>query len=151
MKDNQIASNKKAFHDYFVEETLEAGIELLGTEVKSIRQGNVNLKDSWCAIEDGEIFLKGMHISPYEKGNIFNKDPRRERRLLMHKKEILKLFGMIKQQGITLIPLSLYYKGPRVKVKIGVCRGKKLYDKRADIAKKDAQRNIDRALKEQNR
>ena len=146
-----ISQNKKAHHDYFILEKYECGIELKGTEVKSLRNGNVNLKDSWCAIEDGEIFLKGMHISPYEKGNIFNKDPRRERRLLMHKKEILKLFGMIKQQGITLIPLSLYYKGPRVKVKIGVCRGKKLYDKRADIAKKDAQRNIDRALKEQNR
>ncbi len=153
MKDNtkQIASNRKAFHDYFVVESIEAGIELCGTEVKSIRAGGVNLKDSWCAIEEGEMILKGMHISPYEFGNIFNRDPRRERRLLLHKREILRLFGLIKQQGLTLIPLSLYYKGSRVKVQLGVCKGKKLYDKRADIAKKDAQRVIQRTLKEQNR
>lgn len=147
----QIASNKKAYHDYFVTETLEAGIELCGTEVKSIRLGGVNLKDSWCTIEDGEIFVKGMHISPYEKGNIFNRDPRRERRLLLHKKEILKLFGLVKQQGITIVPLSLYYKGSRIKLQLGVCKGKKLYDKRADIAKKTAERDIRRAVKEQNK
>lgn len=147
----QIASNKKAYHDYFVTETLEAGIELCGTEVKSIRLGGVNLKDSWCSIEEGEIFVKGMHISPYEKGNIFNRDPRRERRLLLHKKEILKLFGLVKQQGVTIVPLSLYYKGSRIKLQLGVCKGKKLYDKRADIAKKTAERDIRRAVKEQNR
>ena len=147
----QIASNKKAYHDYFVTETMEAGIELCGTEVKSIRLGGVNLKDSWCSIEEGEIFVKGMHISPYEKGNIFNRDPRRERRLLLHKKEILKLFGLVKQQGVTIVPLSLYYKGSRIKLQLGVCKGKKLYDKRADIAKKTAERDIRRAVKEQNK
>lgn len=147
----QIATNRKAFHDYFVVESMEAGIELCGTEVKSVRAGNVNLKDAWCAIEDGEMFVKGMHISPYEQGNIFNKDSRRERRLLLHKREILRLFGLIKQQGLTLIPLSLYFKGSRVKVQIGVCKGKKLYDKRADLAKKDANREIQRTMKEQNR
>ncbi len=152
MKDSrQIATNRKAFHDYFVVESMEAGIELCGTEVKSVRAGNVNLKDAWCAIEDGEMFVKGMHISPYEQGNIFNKDSRRERRLLLHKREILRLFGLIKQQGLTLIPLSLYFKGSRVKVQIGVCKGKKLYDKRADLAKKDANREIQRTMKEQNR
>lgn len=153
MSDNlkTITKNKKAFHDYFVEESLEAGIELSGTEIKSIRQGGVNLKDSWCDIENGEAFIKGMHISPYEKGNIFNKLPNRERKLLLHKKEILRLFGLIKQQGLTLIPLSLYFKGSLVKVQLGVCKGKKLYDKRADIAKKSASRDIQRALKEQNR
>lgn len=149
--DNQISLNRKAFHDYFVVESIEAGIELVGTEVKSIRLGGVNLKDAWVAIEDGQAFIKGMHISPYEKGNIFNKDPRRERKLLMHKKEILRLFGEVKQQGLTLIPLSLYYKGSKVKVQVGVCKGKKLYDKRADIAKRDADRDIRRAVKEQNR
>lgn len=146
-----IANNKKAFHDYFVNESIEAGIELCGTEVKSIRQGGVNLKDAWCDIEDGEIWVKGMHISPYEKGNIFNKDPMRVRRLLMHKREILRLFGLLKQQGLTLIPLSLYFKGSRVKVQVGVCKGKKLYDKRADIAAKTANREIQRTIKEQNR
>ena len=130
---------------------MEAGIELCGTEVKSVRAGNVNLKDAWCAIEDGEMFVKGMHISPYEQGNIFNKDSRRERRLLLHKREILRLFGLVKQQGLTLIPLSLYFKGSRVKVQVGVCKGKKLYDKRADLAKKDANREIQRTMKEQNR
>lgn len=145
-----IAENRKARHDYFVLETYEAGIELVGTEVKSIRQGGVNLKDSWISIDDGEAYIKQMHISPYEKGNIFNRDPLRERRLLMHKREILKLFGQIKQEGLTLIPLSLYFKGSRVKVSVGVCRGKKLYDKRDDLAKKSAQRNIDREIKERN-
>lgn len=146
-----IAKNKKAFHEYFVNESIEAGIELCGTEVKSIRNGGVNLKDSWCDIEDGEIWIKGMHISPYDKGNIFNKDPLRVRKLLMHKKEILRLFGILKQQGLALIPLSLYFKGSRVKVQVGVCKGKKLYDKRADIAQKTANREIQRTIKEQNR
>lgn len=145
-----IASNRKAFHDYFVEDSIEAGIELAGTEVKSLRQGAVNLKDSWCQIEDGEIFVHGMHISPYEKGNIFNRAPMRERRLLLHKKEILRLFGLVKQQGLTLIPLSLYFKGSRVKVQLGLCRGKKLYDKREDAARRDMKRDADRALKERN-
>ena len=145
-----IASNRKAFHDYFVEDSMEAGIELAGTEVKSLRQGAVNLKDSWCQIEDGEIFVHGMHISPYEKGNIFNRAPMRERRLLLHKKEILRLFGLVKQQGLTLIPLSLYVKGSRVKVQLGLCRGKKLYDKREDAARRDMKRDADRALKERN-
>lgn len=146
-----IANNKKAFHEYFVIENIEAGIELCGTEVKSIRGGGVNLKDAWCDIEDGEVWVKGMHISPYEKGNIFNKEPRRVRRLLLHKREILRLFGLLKQQGLTLIPLSLYFKGSRVKVQLGVCKGKKLYDKRADIAQKTANREIQRTIKEQNR
>lgn len=145
-----IADNRKARHDYFVLDTYEAGIELVGTEVKSIRQGGVNLKDAWISIDDGEAYVKQMHISPYEKGNIFNRDPLRKRRLLMHKREILKLFGQIKQEGLTLIPLSLYFKGSRVKVAVGVCRGKKLYDKRDDMAKKSAQRNIDREIKERN-
>jgi SsrA-binding protein len=146
-----IANNKKAFHDYFVNESLEAGIELCGTEVKSIRSGGVNLKDAWCDIENGEIWVKGMHISPYEKGNIFNKDPLRVRKLLLHKKEILRLYGLLKQQGITLIPLSLYFKGSLVKLQLGLCKGKQLHDKRATAAKRDANRTIDRALKEQNR
>ena len=146
----QIAENRKARHDYFVLETYEAGIELVGTEVKSIRCGNVNLKDSWCAIEHGEIFLRDMHISPYEKGNLFNRDPRRVRRLLMHKREILKLFGTLKTQGLTLIPLSLYFKDGRVKVQLGLCKGKKLYDKREDAAIRSANRDIDRAVKLKN-
>ena len=146
-----IATNKKAFHDYFVEESMECGIELCGTEVKSIRRGGVNLKDSWCDIDAGEVFVKGMHISPYEKGNIFNREPTCVRKLLLHKKEINKLFGKIKQDGLTLVPLSLYYKGPRVKVELGLCKGKKLYDKRDDAAKRDAKRNIDRAMKDFNR
>ena len=145
-----VAQNKKAYHDYFVLETYEAGIELFGTEIKSIRQGKLNLKDSWCNIIGGEIFVNGMHISPYEKGNIFNRDPFRVRKLLLHKKEINKLFGKIKQDGLTLVPLSLYYKGPRVKVELGLCKGKKLYDKREDAAKRDAKRNIERAVKERN-
>ena len=143
----QIASNRKAFHDYFIEERYEAGIELFGTEVKSLRQGTVNLKDSWCDISNGEIWIKQMHISPYEKGNIFNRDPIRPRKLLMHKKEIMKLYGTLKQEGLTLVPLSLYFKNSRVKVEVGLCRGKKLYDKRADMAKKDAKRTIERSLK----
>jgi len=144
----QIAANRKAYHDYFVEEAFEAGIALFGTEVKSLRQGTVNLKDSWCDIENGEIFLKQMHISPYEKGNIFNKDPIRPRKLLMHKKEILRLYGILKQEGLTLIPLSLYFKDSKVKVELGLCRGKKLYDKRSAMAQKDAKRTMERAIKE---
>lgn len=146
-----IAKNSKAFYDYFVEDRYEAGIELAGTEVKSIRQGNVNLKDSFCTVKDGQMTLHGMHVSPYEKGNIFNREPRRPRRLLMHKREILRLFAKIKQDGYTLIPLSLYFKGPRVKVEVGLCKGKKLYDKREAAAKKDAKREMDRALKTQRR
>ena len=142
-----ITENRKARHEYFIIESMETGIELVGTEVKSIRQGGVNLKDSWCSIDNGEIFIKGMHISPYEKGNIFNRDPMRVRKLLMHKKEINRLFGKIKQDGLTLIPLSLYFKGSRIKVQLGLCKGKKLYDKRADAAKKDAKRQIERAIK----
>ncbi|MBQ7013142.1 MAG: SsrA-binding protein SmpB [Oscillospiraceae bacterium] len=145
-----IAENRKARHEYFILEDFEAGIELTGTEVKSIRQGNVNLKDSWCSIENGELFLKQMHISPYEKGNIFNRDPLRVRRLLMHKREINRLYGKQKQDGLTLIPLSLYFKDSRVKVQLGLCKGKKLYDKREDAAKRDAKRTIDRALKSRN-
>ncbi len=143
-----IADNRKARHDYFVLETYEAGIELVGTEVKSIRQGGANLKDAWISIDGGEAIIKQMHISPYEKGNIFNKDPYRERRLLLHKREILKLFGLVKQSGLTLIPLSLYFKGSRVKVSVGVCKGKKLYDKREDMANRAAQRDIERAVNE---
>lgn len=143
-----ITQNKKAHHDYFVLESYEAGIELCGTEVKSLRAGRVNLKDSWCNIVDGEIFVNGMHISPYDHGNVFNKDPMRVRRLLMHKKEILKLFGTLQQQGLSLIPISLYFKGSKVKMQVGLCKGKKLYDKRASMAERDAKRNIDRALKE---
>ena len=143
-----VAKNSKAYHDYFIEDKYEAGIELAGTEVKSIRAGTLNLKDAYCTVKDGELFVHGMHISPYEKGNIFNKDPMRQRRLLMHKREILRLFAKIKQDGYTLVPLSLYFKGPRVKVEIGLCKGKKLYDKREAAAKKDAKREMDRALKQ---
>ncbi len=146
-----IAQNKKAFHDYFVEESMEAGIELCGTEVTSLRQGRVNLKDSWCSIVEGELFLNGVHISPYEQGNIFNRDPMRVRRLLMHKREIMRLLGYVKQDGYSLIPLSLYFKGSIVKVQLGVCKGKKLYDKRADMAEKAAKRDMQRAIKEKNR
>lgn len=146
-----IAQNKKAYHDYFIEESLEAGIELVGTEVKSLRQGRANLKDSWCSVVGGEMLLNGCHISPYEQGNIFNKDPMRVRKLLLHKREIMRLFGIVKQQGYSLIPLSLYFKDSRVKVQIGLCRGKKLYDKRADMAEKAAKRDIERAVKEHNR
>ena len=143
----QITANKKARHDYFVEEAYECGIELFGTEVKSIRQGTVSLKDSYCIFRDGEIFVKGMHVSPYEMGNIFNKDPLRSRRLLMHKREIARLFGKVKQDGYALIPISVYFKGSLVKVEIALAKGKKLYDKRDDAAKKDAKRQIDRAMK----
>lgn len=146
-----IAQNKKALHDYFVIESMEAGIELCGTEVKSIRSGRVNLKDSWCSIEDGELYIKGMHISPYEQGNIFNRDPMRVRRLLMHKREIMRLFGTVKQNGYSLIPLSLYFKGSKVKVQVGLCKGKKLYDKREDMAARDAKRDMQRAIKERSR
>ena len=145
-----IAVNKKARHDYFVEEAFEAGIELYGTVVKSLRQGQVNLKDAWCDIENGELFIKQMHISPYEKGNIFNRDPLRVRRLLMHRREILSLFGKMKQQGYTLIPLSLYFRNSKVKLELGLCKGKKLYDKRNDMAERDAKRDIDRAMKQKN-
>ena len=144
----QISKNRKAYHDYFVEESFEAGIELFGTEVKSIRQGTLNLKDSYCSFKDGEIFVRGMHISPYEKGNVFNKDPLRVRKLLLHKREILKLSQATKQDGLTVIPLSVYLKGQRVKVQIGLCKGKKLYDKRDDASRRDAKREIDRAMKE---
>ena len=145
-----VAQNKKAWHDYYVQEAFEAGIELFGTEVKSIRMGRVNLKDAWCDISEGELLVRGMHVSPYEKGNIFNKDPVRERRLLMHKHEIMRLFGLVKQEGLTLIPLQVYFKGPLVKIELGLCKGKKLYDKRDDLAKRDASREIDRAIKERN-
>ncbi len=142
-----IALNKKARHDYFVDETYEAGIELFGTEVKSLREGRVNLKDSYCRIINGEIFAIGMHISPYEKGNIYNKDPLRLKKLLMHKKEINKLFGLISRDSFTLIPLSLYFSGSRVKMEVGLCRGKKLYDKRETDAKREAGREIERYSK----
>lgn len=147
----QVTANKKAYHDYFILEKHEAGIELAGTEVKSLRQGKANLKDSYCMVRNGELFITGMHISPYEKGNIFNKDPLRDRKLLMHKKEILQLFGKVNQDGLSIIPLSLYFKGSIAKIQLGLCKGKKLYDKRHDIAKKDAKREMDRALKEKMR
>lgn len=146
-----IAQNKKAFHDYFVEEKFEAGIELFGTEVKSIRMGKVSLKEAWCSIVDGEILINGMHISPYEQGNIFNKDPMRVKKLLMHKREIMKLLGQVKQNGYALIPLSIYLKGSLVKVSVGLCKGKKLFDKRSVMAKRDADRKIERTIKEYNR
>ena len=142
-----IAQNKKAYHDYFIIEKYEAGIELFGTEVKSLRAGQVNLKDSFCKVYNGELYALGVHISPYEKGNIFNKDPMREKRLLMHKKEILKLFGLVGKDGYSLIPLSIYFKGSRAKMEIGVCKGKKLYDKRESDAKRDANRMIERTMK----
>lgn len=143
----QAAANRKAFHDYFVLERFEAGIELSGTEVKSIRAGTLNLKDSYCTVKNGELFVRGMHISPYEKGNIFNRDPDRDRRLLMHKKEILKLGARATQDGLALVPLSVYFKDSRVKVELGLCRGKKLYDKRDTDAKRQAGRDMERALK----
>lgn len=146
-----ITKNRKAFFDYFVLESIEAGIELCGTEVKSIRAGGVNLKDAWCDIEDGELVVKQMHISPYEKGNIFNRDPLRKRKLLVHKKEIMRFLGLVKQQGVTLVPLSMYFKGSLVKLQIGVCKGKKNYDKRDSLAVKSANRDIERAMKEGNR
>ena len=145
-----IAQNKKARHEYFIIETIEAGVELFGTEVKSVRQGKVSLTDAYASINKGEVFLKGMNISPYEQGNIFNKDPLREKKLLLHKSEIRKLIGQLKQQGFSLIPLSVYLKGSLVKVSLGLCKGKKLYDKRADLQERDTKRNMDRAFKEHN-
>ena len=142
-----VANNKKAYHDYFVLEKLEAGIELFGTEVKSIRQGKINLKDSWCFVKDGEMFVNGMHISPYEHGNIFNRDPLRTKRLLLHKKEIRRFYSMVKQDGLAIVPLSVYFSKGRAKVEIGLCKGKKLYDKREVAAKKDAQRDIERNMR----
>ena len=147
----KIAENRKAFHEYFVHERFEAGIELAGTEVKSIRAGQVNLKDCFCTVKDGELFVRGMHISPYEHGNIFNRDPVRPRRLLMHKKEIIRLQARVMQDGVALIPLSLYFKDSRVKVELGLCRGKKLHDKRESDAERESRREIDRVLKERNR
>ena len=146
-----IARNREAHHEYFIEEDYEAGIELRGTEVKSIRAGNISLKDSWCGIKDGELLVNQMHISPYDHGNIFNRDPRRPRRLLMHKREIMRLYGKVKQDGYSLIPLSVYFKGSRVKVNVGLCKGKKLYDKRQAAAERDMKRQIDRAMKERMR
>ena len=143
-----VANNKKAFHEYFVIESYEAGIELFGTEVKSIREGRVNLKEAWCAVVNGEMVVNGMHISPYEHGNIFNRDPLRVKRLLMHKKEIAKIYGLTKQQGYAIIPLSIYFKKGRAKVQVGLCKGKKLYDKRDVAAQKSAQRDVERGMKE---
>ena len=143
----QIADNRKARHDYFVIETYEAGVELFGTEVKSLRAGGVNLKDAYCEIDEGELFALGVHISPYEQGNIFNKDPLRPKKLLMHKREIMKLTGLVSREGYTLVPLSLYFKGSYVKMAIGLCKGKKLYDKREDAAKRDADRTIEKHMK----
>lgn len=145
-----IAKNREAYHSYFILEEFEAGISLSGTEVKSIRAGNVNLKDAWCGVKDGELWVRQMHISPYEQGNIFNKDPIRPRRLLMHKRQIMYLFGKVKQDGNAIIPLSVYFSRSHVKLKIALCKGKKLYDKRDDMAKRDAKRQIDRAMKERN-
>lgn len=150
MSIKSIAENRKARHEYFIVESLEAGIELFGTEVKAIRSGGVNLKESWINIQNGEAFIKQMHISPYEKGNIFNRDPLRERKLLMHKKEIMRLLGLVKQGGYTLIPISMYFKGSKVKIQVGLCKGKKLHDKREVSAQRDSQREIQRALKERN-
>ena len=146
-----VARNKKASHEYFILEKYECGIELFGTEVKSIRNGKINLTDAYASIDNGEVYVKGMNISPFEQGNIFNRDPLRHKKLLMHKKEILKLYGQLKTQGYALIPLSVYLKGSKVKVELGLCKGKKLYDKREDIAKRDAKRNMDRELKRRNR
>ena len=143
-----LATNREARHEYFIEEEYEAGIELVGTEVKSVRAGTLNLKDAWCGIKDGQLLINQMHISPYDHGNRFNVDPRRPRRLLMHKREIMRLYGKVKQDGFALIPLSVYLKGSRVKVKVGLCKGKKLYDKRQSAAEADAKRQIQRAMKE---
>lgn len=151
VKTKTVALNRQARHEYFVVESLETGIELVGTEVKSLRMGQVNLKDSWCDVEDGQLYVRGMHISPYEKGNIFNRDPLRARRLLAHKNEIRKLAQEVKLQGYTLVPLALYFKHGRVKLELGLCKGKKLYDKRETAAKRAAQRDIDRAMKERGR
>jgi len=150
-KDNgllTVATNKKAYHEYFVIESFEAGIELFGTEVKSVRQGKINLKDAWCSIDDGELYVNGVHISPYDHGNIFNRDPMRKRRLLMHKREINKLFAEVQQEGMTLIPLSAYFNRGRLKIQVGLCKGKHTYDKRATIAKRDADLEARRAVKE---
>jgi len=146
----QVAQNRKAYHDYYILEKIEAGVELFGTEVKSIRQGNINLKDSFCIVKDGEMFARGMHISPYEKGNIFNRDPNRPKRLLLHKREIVKLYGRIKQDGLALIPLSVYFKDSRVKIELGLAKGKKLHDKREAEAEKSSARKMDRHIKERN-
>ncbi|HBH95924.1 MAG TPA: SsrA-binding protein [Ruminococcaceae bacterium] len=145
-----IAENRQARHEYFILESLEAGIALTGTEVKSIRQGGVSLKEAWISIENGEAWVKQMHIAPYEKGNIFNRDPLRERKLLMHKREIIRLYAQVKQGGLTLIPISMYFKGSNVKIQVGLCKGKKLYDKREDAANRDAKRLIQRTIKERN-
>lgn len=145
-----LARNPKAFHEYFVEERFETGIELVGTEVKSIRLGSVNLKDSWCSVTNGEVWVRQMHVSPYDHGNIFNKDPMRPRRLLMHKREIRHLHSKVQLEGYAIIPLSVYLKNSRVKLEIALCKGKKLYDKRQDAANKDARRQIERAMKERN-
>ena len=144
-----IAQNREVRHEYFVVEALETGIALVGTEVKSLRNGGLNLKDSWCSFEKGELFVRQMHISPYEKGNIFNRDPLRPKKLLLHRRELNRLYGLLKQQqGLTLIPLQAYFRGSRVKIELGVCRGKKLYDKRADAARRDAKRDIERAMRQ---
>ena len=145
-----VAKNPVARHNYTIEDTIEAGIVLSGTEIKSIRNGKVNLKDSYANIKNGEMFIYGMHISPYEQGNIFNKDPLRDRKLLLHKKEIFKLYGMIKQKGISIVPMSLYFKGSKLKLELGIGKGKKLYDKREELAKKDAEMNIKKAIKSLN-
>ena len=150
-KGKTLAQNRKAWHDYFIEDTFEAGIELAGTEVKSIRQGKANLKDSHAAVYQGELYLYSMHVSPYEQGNIFNKDPMRVRKLLLHRREINKLIGLSQQQGYTLIPTSLYFLGSKVKLEMALAKGKKLHDKRDDAAKRDAKRDMDRVLKERNR
>jgi len=146
-----VSQNKKAYHEYFVDERFEAGLELTGTEVKSLRKGAINLKDSFCRVDNGELLVFGMHISPYEQGNIFNRDPYRTRRLLMHKKEIMRLFGQVGQKGYSLIPLSVYFKGKWAKMEVGLCRGKKLYDKRDADAERSAKREMERTFKEQNR
>ena len=146
-----VANNKKAYHDYFIEEKYECGIELFGTEVKSMRAGAVNLKDAYCSFKNGELFVLGMHVSPYEKGNIFNREPLRDRKLLMHRRELNKLFGLVAQKGYTLVPLSLYFSGKNVKVEVGLCRGKKLYDKRDALAEKQADREMDRRMKDTSR
>ena len=144
----RVAQNKKAYHEYNILEKFEAGVELFGTEVKSIRQGNVNLKEAFCIVKDGELFARGMHISPYEKGNIFNRDPIRPKRLLMHKREIIRLYDRIRQDGLALIPLSIYFNDSRVKLELGLARGKKLHDKRDAAAEKSSNRDIERKLKE---
>lgn len=145
-----VAKNNKAFHEYFIEEKFEAGIELFGTEVKSIRQGSMHLKEAWCQVRDGQLWIRQMHISPYEHGNIFNKDPLRARRLLMHKREINYLFNKTRQDGFSLVPISVYFRGSRVKIEVALAKGKKIYDKRDDAARRDARRQIDRAMKERN-